>query len=245
MTVFTDIASDALQRLGVYAPGETISAADINQAFITYNDMVDYLSNQNLACYANSEQSFMLVPGDNSYPIGPSGQIVAARPLEILTNPGAVRIVDGNGTVYPVRVVDQFEWNRISLGTIAGSSNVTSNFPDVLFYDPQMPNGIINLWPTPSSAYMIYFDSRLPLAEASALNSSIIMPPGYNLMLKCNLAEWLLDYFGAAVDPATQQRIMAAARKTLTEIKVKNTKVPIMTFDLKGRRPNIYTSEPN
>jgi len=244
MTVFNDIASDAMLRLGVYAPGETISAADINQAFVTYNDMVDYLSNQNLACYANTEQSFVLVPGDNQYTIGPSGQIMQARPLEILNNPGAVRIIDGNGTVYPVRVIDQFEWNRISLGTIAGSNNVTSNFPDVLFYDPQMPNGIINLWPTPSSAYSIYFDSRLPIAEAAALNSAVSLPPGYNLMLKTNLAVWLLDYFGAGVDPATQQRIMAAARKTLAEVKIKNTKVPVMTFDLKGRRANIYTSEP-
>lgn len=241
MTVFLDIASDALQRLGVYAPGESISSADIDQAFTTFNDMVDWLSNQSLACYANAEQSFTLVPGDNSYPIGPTGQIVQARPLDILTNDGAARIVDFQGNNFPVDVVDQFTWNRIS------SQVVTSQLPSVLFYDPQFPNGVINIWPIPSIAYTLYFDSRLTLSEASALNSTISLPAGYNLMLKCNLAKWLLPYFGAALSPQEKEEVRRDAKETLATIKRMNTKVPLASFDKSlvkkgGSTPyNIYT----
>jgi hypothetical protein len=241
VTTFLDIATDALQRLGVYAPGEAISSADIAQAFTTYNDLADYLSNMNLACYANAEQSFVLVPGDGQYSIGPTGQIAQSRPLEILDNPNAARIVDGNGNVFPVDVIDQFAWNSIS------TQVVNSNLPEVVFYDPQFPNGLINLWPIPSAAYTFYFLSRLTISEAANLTSAISLPPGYNLMLKSQLAMRLLPYFGAQVTPQDRADIKAEARETLATIKRKNTKIPLAVFEKGlvkkgGSSPyNIYT----
>lgn len=231
MTTFADIATDALLALGVYAPGESISGADMSQAFTTYNDMADFLATQNLASYANVEQSFTLVPGENQYTIGPTGQIVQSRPMEIFTNPGAVRIVDPNGTNYPVQVVDQFAYQTLSAGTVTGSNVVNSNTPDVLFYDPQFPNGVLNLWPTPTQAWTIYFQSRLIIGEAASQTATISLPPGYNLMLKRNLAKWLLDYFGDQVSPQAQQRIEMRARETLAQIKRRNIKVPLAVFD--------------
>lgn len=231
MTTFTDIATDALLTLGVYAPGESISAADMSQAFTTFNDMIDFFATQNLMSYANVEQSFTLVPGDNQYPIGPTGQILQARPMEILGNPGAVRVVDPQGTNYPVMVVDQFAFNNLSAGTIAGSNVVNSNTPDILFYDPQFPNGVINLWPTPTMAWTLYFQSKLIISEAATLTSAISLPPGYNLMLKRNLAKWLLPYFGDQLGQLAMARVVADAKETLAQIKRRNIKIPLSTFD--------------
>ena len=231
MTTLTDIATDALLSLGVYAPGEAISAADMGQAFTTFNDMADFLSTQRLASYANLEQNFTLVPGQNRYTIGATGTIAGARPMDILTNPGACRVVDPQGTNYIVRVVDQFSFNSLSSGTIAGSNVVTSNTPDVLFYDPQFPNGVINVWPTPTTAWTLYFDCRLAISEAATYTSAVSLPPGYNLMLKRNLAKWLLPYFGAQVAPQDQARILQDARETLAQVKVSNLRVPLAQFD--------------
>ena len=241
MTTFTDIAVDALQTLGIYAPGESIAAADMAQAQTTFNDMADFLSIQNLACYANMEQSFALVPGDGQYSIGPTGQIVAVRPMSIPVNSGAARIVDFEGNNYDVQVIDQFTWNQIS------TQLVTSQLPEVLFYDPQFPNGIINIWPIPSIAYTLYFDSRLAISEVATLTTAISLPPGYNLMLKRNLAKWLLPYFGDALGQLAQARVVADAKETLAAVKRKNSVTPLIGFDKSlvkkgGSSPyNIYT----
>ena len=139
-----------------------------------------------------------MVPGVNKYTLGPTGTLPSlARPLTILPNYGSAYIRDTNGDAYQVTVVDQFAWNSI----MARGQEVTSDYPNVLFYDPQFPNGIINLWPIPSSSYTLYFDCKLPLSDAAALNSAISLPPGYNLMLKANLAAALMPHFGEQVSP--------------------------------------------
>lgn len=226
MSTFSDIMSDAFARLGVYAPGETISAADSAQALATFNDMLDSLSNQNLACFANYDQSFALQVGVNSYTIGASGTINQARPLQILTNPGSARIIDPTGNVYPVQVIDQFAWQQIP---IQSTTLATSTYPDTLFYDPQFPNGVINVYPTPSSTYTLHFTSRLALVDAATLTSTISLPPGYLLMLKANLAENLLEYWPQ--DQLLTARIMKRAKETLATVKRMNTKVPAVNFD--------------
>lgn len=192
MTTALDIGTDALVRMGVYAPGEALSDADAATMLAVLNDMLDSWSNESLACYARAETSVVLTVNKYRYTIGIGGSadINATRPLRILDSPGTAYILDTNNNRYPMDVLNQDQWNLI--GNIA---SVNSNIPSKLFYDPQYPLGIVNVFPVPNIGWTLYFDSLLQLTEFAELTSAMSLPPGYSRALKANLAIELWPYF--------------------------------------------------
>jgi hypothetical protein len=106
--------------------------------------------------------------------------IAGSRPLSILTGPGAAYLNDSNSNRYGINVFEQDQWNQIGLLT------EQSQLPNILFYDPQFPLGIINIFPMPSAAYTVYFDSRLQLSDMT-LFQVFSLPPGYQAAIKDGL----------------------------------------------------------
>lgn len=233
------IITDAFRQIKVYAPGVTLADQDAEQGLTCFNEMLDEWSNNEWMCYANVEQSFTLVPGKQAYTIGTSGgaDINATRPLAILTGQGAAYITDVNGIRTPVNVIEQDQWNMIGLLT------TQSQLPDTLFYDPQFPLGILNVFPQPSIAYTLSFDARLQLANLANLNSAFSLPPGYRAACKNNLAIRLWPYYKQG-DPTPF--LIGLATQTLGTVKRTNTKQSPSTYDSavvsKGAGTyNIYT----
>lgn len=218
------IITDAFRQLKIYAPGVQLGDADAEQGLSCMNEMLDEWSNTVYACYANLEQSFVLVPAKQSYTIALTGSpdIVAPRPIAILTGMGAAYLVDVNQNRYPVNVIEQDQWNTI------GKLNTTSQLPDTLFYDPQFPKGILNVFPLPSIAYTMYFDARLQLADLSNLNSAFSLPPGYRAAVKNNLCLALWPYYKQG-EPS--QILVALATKSLGDVKRSNIKLSPSPYD--------------
>lgn len=219
------LLQDAFEKIKVYPPGVTINAADSSRGQSVMNQMLDQWSNQSYACFANLEQHFNLVVGKNSYTIGTSGgaDIVQARPLEILKGPGRAYLMDANNNRYPIDVVEQDQWNELGLLT------VTTDLPDTLFYDPQFPLGIINIFGTPSAVHPVYFESRLPLATLASLTTAFSVPPGYVQAIKDNVAIKLWPYYKQG-DPT--KSLVDEAADSLAVIKRTNIK----------RSPSLYDS---
>lgn len=214
--------TDALQKIGVYAPGEVVSAADAERGRITLNDMLDSWSNESLMCYAIKENSFLLTPGIAAYTVGLGGAFDTTRPLKILTGPGTCYLQDNNLNNYNINVIPQDQWNLI------GTRAVNSNVPDTLFYDPQFPLGIINLFPTPNIAYTLFFDSYLQLVDFTDLTQTLSLPPGYAKAIKDNLAIELHPYFAASqISPI----IIESASRSKGNIKRLNTRDNVALYD--------------
>ena len=227
MTTALDIITDALESAGIYAPGEQMSAADSARALIVLNDMLDSWSNESLTTFAKLEQHFQMTPGKYQYTIGTTGtpDINATRPLRILDGYGTCYIVDDNANRYPVQVMQQDQWNLI--GNIA---EVNSNIPSRLFYDPQFPLGIINLFPVPNIGWTLYFDSWLQLTEFATLQTAASLPPGYLRAMKRNLAVEAWPYFkGWNANPPAA--LVKAAMQSLGNIKRTNIKEVVAVFD--------------
>lgn len=218
------IIKDAFQQGKIYAPGVTLTDADAELGLSVMNEMLDEWSNDSLACFANAEQALPLVIGQQQYTIGTSGgaNIVASRPLEVLKGQGAAYLVDSNTNRYPVNVVEQDQWNSI------GRLTNTSDLPDTLFYNPQFPLGILNVFPVPLAAFTIFFDSRLQLANLSNLNSVFSLPPGYRAAIKSNLLVRLWPYFKQGDPPAI---IIGLATHSLGAIKRTNMKNSPVMYD--------------
>ena len=210
------------EMMKVYAPGVPMSSADAARGLAEMNMMLDEWSNEKLTCYANVEQSFVLQPGVNSYTIGAGGVINLTRPLTINTREGSAYLMDTNANRYPIDVIEQDKWNLIGLLT------ESSNFPNIMFYDPQYPLGIINVFPQPTMAYTVYFDSRLQLADMANLDTSFSLPPGYSSAIKNNMLIRLWSYFKSGDPTATQYKL---ASDSLSAVKRTNIKQSPSTYD--------------
>lgn len=233
MTTATDIAQDILEMLGVLSPGDPMANADAQRVFSVVNDMLDSWSNESLSCFAWLQQTFNLVINQSQYTVGPGGNINGTRPLRVSDGAGSAYLLDTNANKYPMDVVDQLTWN---LRTTAA---VNSNLPDTLFYDPQFPLGVINIWPTPNMTYACYFYSYLQLVDLASLTATFSMPPGYKLAITTNGAVACKPYFrDAQIDPIIVDR----ARESKGNIKRTNmrTQIAVMDPEIVSRGQSTY-----
>lgn len=229
------VITDSLELLQVYAPGEVISDADAQRGLSTLSDMMDDWSNQSLACFAILEQSAPLVPGQQSYTIGPGGNFDMVRPLRILDGPGTAYVQDFNGNNYSMSVVPRDQWNLYGNRSIL----IQSDFPDTMFYDPQYPLGVINVLPVPTINYTMFWDSYAQLADFEALTTPFSFPPGYKRAIVTNLAVALKPYFKTAqIDPL----IIRESLERLGNIKRTNMRsnVAVMEPELVSRSQISY-----
>lgn len=220
-----DVVQDALERLQVYAPGETITDADAARGFEVLNDMVDSWNNENLTTYAVLEQTGMMVPGVTEYPIGlgatPPG-FNLTRPLRINSDYGSAYLLDASSNKYPMKVIDRSTWNMQT------TSIVTSNVPDTIFYDPQYPFGIINIWPVPNETHPFFWDSYLQISDFGTLETEFSLPPGYALAMKTNLSLLLKPYYPRGV---VDQFLPLQAADSKGNVKRKNLRRQIAIYD--------------
>ena len=222
MSTAQDLIQAALEELGVYATGEVVTAADFNRGLWVLNGMLDSWSNESLFCYAIQETSFPLVVGQAAYTLGPGGQINAPRPLRVITGPGAAYIQDSNNNNYPVNVIPRDTWNQIGLRTN------TSNIPDTMFFDPQFPLAIINIFPVPLLSYTMFFDAYLQLVDFATLTQVLSLPPGYQDAIQHNLAIRLQPFFkDAQINPI----IAELASQTKAAVKRTNIRSNVAGYD--------------
>jgi hypothetical protein len=209
----------AYQKIGYYAATETMNAADSALGLQQLTMMLDQWSNQPQACFAIKEQSFSIQGGKSSYTIGTTGSpdINAARPIRVMEGAGAAYVQDTNGNNFAVNVLTRQDWNQI--GNRSGLTQ--SNLPTVMFYDPQMPLGVINLWPQPTEGgYTMFFDAYMQLSDPTLLTSTFTLPPGYEKSIQDCLAVelWPFCFVGKILPPYIEK----AARVSLATIKRSN-----------------------
>lgn len=70
MATASDIITGALRFISQYAPGESLSAADSDDALDTLNDLLDSWSTDQASVYASEEDVFTFVTGRYQYSIG-------------------------------------------------------------------------------------------------------------------------------------------------------------------------------
>jgi hypothetical protein len=146
------------------------------------------------------------------------------RPIRLIEGPGSAYVQDGNGNNYQMEVVPRDKWNLYANRT----NVVTSNFPNILFYDPQFPLGIINVLPFPNAPYTMFWDSYLQLSDFANLQTEVSLPPGYALAIKTNLAVALKPYFDdAQLDPV----VLARALESKGNIKRSNMRAVVALYD--------------
>ena len=210
------VIQDALLEIGVLASGEVASAAMANDALRALNRLMDILSNgQSFAFYANTVSRALT--GEASFTIGPvTGDVVTARPIKIET-----ATVVRQGITYPVSVLDNQKWDAISYKG-AGGANTSG-----IYYEAQVPNGIVNLWPLASGCTL---NMRVvnQVGVFPDLTTDLLLPPGYEeALVKCLAVALFPQYPAGQLSLLTQR----AAKRALSYINKTNNVIPTMQID--------------
>ncbi len=216
-----DLITQSLRLLGVLSGNETPSSSESNTGLQYLNDMVDSWSTQQLLIYSKVNESFPLVPGQQSYQWGTgAADFNSARPQKIENalwqQPSSSQFFN-----LQIQLINQDEWSAL---TVPGT---TSNIPTKLFVNYTFPYATLYFWPIPSVVNNVIFWSWKALSSFTLLTSIVSLPPGYNKALRYNLAVELAPEFGKQPSDI----IIAQAVDSKADIKRMNNKTLLLQCD--------------
>jgi hypothetical protein len=199
---------------GAIAQGQTLSGTGI----IAGTKIVQFLTGA--GGNVNEVGTYKL---NITYPATVSSGLITAyyqKPLvidqayvRINTNSNGQPIVNG-GLDYQVDVLSLANYNLIGLKTLNGP------WPKAVYYNPNAESGNVFVWPNPAQGEMHLFASTI-FSNYQSIYDDIVLPQGYSMALRWNLAERLMPMYGKA--SATQiSMINAYAAQSKSTIKRSN-----------------------
>lgn len=176
----------ALKLAGIYSGYQPFSQQDKDDVLLQANGIIDAWSSRKLRSYSIREETFNLVPNKSTYTIGSGGDFDTSRPVSI----EFAFTRDTGGNDYPISEVKYNEYESIFL------KSTTSSYPDVYYYNPKMPQGEINFYPTPSNNYEIHLRMWYNFDSFTDMADNVQFPQGYNELFVYTLADEMCSYFG-------------------------------------------------
>ncbi len=203
MTAAIDMIGRSMRRAGILAAGETPHADETSDVLAVLNGILEQWSIDGLTVYARREIVFTGT-GAGSYTIGPAGDVVADRPDMI--DAAFYRL--GNSDA-PIDIIGDDTFSRIGRKQQKGA-------PSKLRYWPTMPEGRVDLWPTPDSSYEIHLIVSQPLERVEHTAQDIVLAPGYDRALFLTLAVDLCVEFQRSIPtglPELMNEAVASVRR--------------------------------
>lgn len=219
MTV-RDLINASMRVIGVLASGETLSANEQTDAFNLLNDMIDNWSTKGFLVYDRVRETFALTSGQQVYTMGVGGNFNTSRPQLVET----VLIVDTSVTPtveIPIDLIEKDEWDSIPIKALQGT------WPTKVFIDNANPLMNLNFWPIPGASKSVGLRSWKPISEFSSVNTTISLPPGYQLALRYSLAVLLAPEYGKPITPELAEMAAGAT----ADIKRMNLRPNLMQTD--------------
>jgi hypothetical protein len=209
MTTAGDLINGSLRLLGVLAEGETPSAETSQDALVAMNQMIQSWNTERLAVFSTQDQVVTWPPSTRSRTFGPTGDIVANRPVAI--DDSTYFRDPANGISFGLKLINQQQYNGIAVKT------VTSTYPQVLWVNMTYPDIEMYVYPVPTKVLEFHVVSVEELTQPANLATDLAFPPGYLRCFRYNLACELAPEFGT--EPSRQvQRIAMTSKRNLKRI---------------------------
>jgi hypothetical protein len=209
MTTAGDLINGSLRLLGVLAEGETPSAETSQDALVAMNQMISSWNTERLAVFSTQDQVVTWPPGQRSRTLGPTGDIVANRPVSI--DDSTYFRDPATGISYGLKLINQQQYNGIAVKT------VTSTYPQVLWVNMTFPDIEMYVYPVPTKVLEFHVVSVNELTQPANLATDLAFPPGYLRCFRYNLACELAPEFGT--EPSRQvSRIAMTSKRNIKRI---------------------------
>jgi hypothetical protein len=183
-TTVSDLIHSSMRLIGAIAAGETLETAELNDAFVSLNQMLSSWNTEGASLVARNKVTGSIFQ-TNTYPL-------PARPVRIDAASTSI-----NGVDSALEIVDAAGWEAIPVPEKA----MQSIFIRKLYCDYVYPNSTVYLWPTPrlpGTLEMFVYATMPPFATIA---DTITLPDGYEAGLRWNLALNLAPEYGRPIDP--------------------------------------------
>lgn len=223
---FTELAEEALTLIGALGAGEPISAEDLETCRRSLNRLLDAWNNERLLVHTVNREAWTIAAGTQDLEIGPSGSLDTVRP-QIIEQDFAF-IKDGDSE-WRMEIFDADEWGAIR------NKNVTG-WPEVLYYEPSFPRGVIHLWPKTDKNYELVLYNWQLLAQVSQPTQRLALPPGYADALVNQLALRIVPKFNRSASA----ELVAMAIESKARVKSMNFRPIDVKADSALLSPGVY-----
>ena len=204
MTTAAELINGSLRLLGVLAEGEEPSVAVMQDSIMAMNQMIQSWDTERLSVFSTQDQVFTWPAYTMSRTIGPTGDFVGNRPIEV---DDATYFKDpSSGLSFGIKIINQQQYDGIAFKT------VTSTYPQVMWINNTFPDMEITVYPVPIKALEWHIISVETLTEVSSVATDMYFPPGYLRAFRYNLACELAPEFGGEPSPQVQRIAMSSKR---------------------------------
>jgi hypothetical protein len=228
------VIDSALRILGQEGLIQTMEQQWYINALMTLNLMVKEWIAEGATLWKIQELVIPTVIGQRTYQIGPTagaGGLVTDRPLRILDEGNFIRntTVSTNPQDTTIDLLGRDEYEMF--GNKLSQSVINS-----IFYDPQLTNGVLSVYPTSASAiYELHLIAQMPIQDIGSLTAAFDFPNEWFNALRWNLAYELMTEAGA--DESTKRDVTQMAmqkKKMLFDYSVDEASM-YFTYDNRGR----------
>ena len=211
MATALDILNRSMRLLGALGSGEVAEAEEQVDGLVALNAMLESWRTESLMVYAFSE-SPLTMTGAASHTVGTGGNLNIERPVDIENFYFTL-----NGIDYPVRRIDEKEYNAIS------DKTVTGDIVECVWYNPTYPLGTLSVYPKVSGGTLKVVTWNV-LTSFATISTAVALPPGYERALAYNLALEISPEY--QINPP--QMTMQIARESKANIKRANQSTRLM-----------------
>lgn len=212
MATVLDLIKRSMRLNGTTGAGEALTPDQAADGLMALNAMLSLWATEKLMLHKFETVSH--TPAAGSFTIGATGNLVTARPVEILS---AFRRTDGVDT--PIDVIDRERYEAISAKAHTGSVSL-------IYYKPTAPNGTAFIWPV-STGETLFLTLQQPLTAFATVSDVVSLPDGYEEALAFNLAVHYAPEFGMEATPTVQRKAANSKRR----LKVVNSEVAPLQLD--------------
>ena len=197
-----DIIKGALRKIGVVAQGEVPTTDQVTEAAFALNTMVKAWEADGMPLWALRTTPITLVAGQTTYTIGNAltCDVVTDKPLKVIQawNRDPVSNID-----IPMRIITKQEYAMLG-------NKTTSGKPIQIYYEPQLDQGSLSLFPTPTTidetGSVIYITYQRPFEDFNASTDVPDFPQEWYDAVVYGLAVRLAPEYGLPID---QRRVLS------------------------------------
>jgi hypothetical protein len=201
MTTALQIINEALEEIGVKEIGQPLPAEEADRGLRILNRVLGTWAQMGLLAPSVTAVQVPMT-GAQSYTIGPTGDVVAGRPVKVVS----VTASDTGGVDYTVQLLGKTEWDLIPLKAVDGGP------PMYAWYDATVPDGRLYVYPQAGSEYTLHVDCQALLASFPTISTDVAMADGYLNALSLAVAIAAAPGYSVPVSADLQRSATAAVR---------------------------------
>lgn len=212
---------DALYLNGATDPWNTVSTEDSDICMRFLNMMIKNIQ-KDADLWVTTDVTHTLTAGTQSYTVGTGLDIDTARPMKLKH----CRRTDSSSTDIDVQVVSRQDY--------MDQPNKSTQSPVLMaYYDPQLANGVLYVWPTGSSGNLtLTLTFQRPIQDFDETGNNPDLPQEWYIWIVYNLAALISPIYSGQL----RQDLKLEAERLLAPLKNFDTEqVPIQLQPTVGR----------